>query len=316
MKKIKYSLLFIATAFLASCDKDNGSLSLDDANSEIHPNFPYEETYVSVAPGTAKVLTIEGDTIAILTESSNISLPRHAPIEFEEIDNSNNNFQNTYKTWQVVAFEDSRNADFDYNDLVIHCKILQNKNNTTIEVHPIALGSAKNIELCVEYDGKEYTIAKNARKELFKKDGLGHIEGFINTDKRMSRYKFEKFTQKLTIHDATFGKSINWFIKVDDNCKLYAVSKNLPSENRPYGLIFVNINKPYNYNGTECGLDWFDYPVEGQKIEEVYPYFFDKNKTFKEIYSYKVDGLYYDAIKADENRKASDDCLYAIDKKY
>lgn len=300
MRKILFPILLFG---LFSCSKT----SVEETPIVINKDYPFTELTVDVDKDKAVIVYNGVDTLAVLTEPSTIEVPKFSEITFEEIDNSNNNLGEKYQTWQVIAFEDSRNADFDYNDLVIHTKILQHKNNTQISVHPIALGSTKKIKLGVTIDNKDYILSDNVRKDLFKS-----IVGFINTDVRMKRHKFDKFA----IHNypttrSTMGKSINWFIEVDNKLRLYAVSKYDFTDNRPYGLIFNNINEPYKYNKDVCGLDWFNYPMEGVAIENVYPLFFNKDLSFKEIYSNSVSG-YYPAIIADENRVASDDCLYAI----
>ena len=85
-------------------------------------------------------------------------------------------------TWQVVAFEDSRKGDYDYNDLIIHVSWSIRENSYTIAVQPIALGSSKKIKLGFEkMDGNissvdEVIVAEDCRKDLF--EGK---EGFINT---------------------------------------------------------------------------------------------------------------------------------------
>lgn len=267
--------------------------------------YPLSEQTFEVKKDKATVLMFHTDTLAVLTKTSVVNIPVNSEIQISEIDNTNNNLENKYKLFEVIAFEDSKNADYDYNDLVIHAKIEQKDNNTQISIHPIAMGATKNIALGVNIDNIDYFISHNCRKDLFK-----NKEGFINTCPDKERIKYNNYVVKnFSTKSCTYGKSINWFIEVS-GIRFYAVSKNYSSENRPYGLIFININSGYYYNNTFCGLDWFDYPIESTSIDSVYPDFSNKNKSFKEIYNNKQPG-YYEAIKANGN-VATDDCLYAI----
>lgn len=300
MKKIILVVIFIIS--LTSCIKDINPIMKEDIS-----NYPITELLVTVTPNKASIVKFGVDTLAVLTKTKTIAVPKYSVIDIIEIDNSNNNLEERYKLWETVAFEDSRVGDYDYNDLVIHVLIEQKNNNTQVSIHPIALGSTKNITLGLRVDGIDHYISKDCRKDLF-----NNREGFINTYIFQERVKYEKFAIKnFPLTRSTWGKSLDWFIEVDNGLRLYAVSKNYPTNNRPYGLILIDINNPYKYGYYDCGLDWFDYPSEGIAIEEVYPDFFDKEKTFKLIYSNKHKG-FYPAIVA-EGKYATKECLYAID---
>lgn len=299
--KIKL-ILIIFTIFLTSCVKDINPIIDKDVN-----DYPISELVVTVTPNKASIVKLGTDTLAVLTQTRSIAVPKYSEITITEIDNNNNNLKEKYKLWETIAFEDSKVGDYDYNDLVIHVLIEQKNNNTQVSIHPIALGSTKNITLGLRVDGIDHYLSKDCRKDLFK-----NREGFINTYIFQDRIKYEKFAIKNSpLTKSTWGKSLDWFIEVDNGLRLYAVSKNYPTSNRPYGLILIDINNPYKYGYYDCGLDWFDYPSEGIEIEEVYPDFSNKDRTFKEIYSNKREG-YYPAIVA-EGKYATKECLYAID---
>lgn len=299
MKKL---ILIIFTIFLTSCVKDVNPIIDKDVN-----DYPISELVVTVTPNKASIVKLGTDTLAVLTRTRSIAVPKYSEITITEIDNSNNNLKEKYKLWETVAFEDSKVGDYDYNDLVIHVLIEQKNNNTQVSIHPIALGSTKIITLGLRVDGIDHYLTKDCRKDLF-----NNREGFINTYIFQDRVKYEKFAIKnFPLTKSTWGKSLDWFIEVDNGLRLYAVSKNYPTSNRPYGLILIDINNPYKYGYYDCGLDWFDYPSEGIAIEEVYPDFSNKDRTFKEIYSNKQGG-YYPAIVA-EGKYATKECLYAID---
>lgn len=280
-----------------------------------------ETQHIEVPDGKIALVRYYGDTLAIVTETADIVVPKgiattrseKEPISIEYL-NNNNNFGSKYQIWQVIAFEDSEYGDYDYNDLVIHTRILQNASTTEFCIHPIALGSIKKIKLGVRIKDTDVILFENCREELF--EGL---EGFINTKLEGVRHKYEgtkKFKENIP---CTYGKDVNWFIEVDNGKRLYAVSKNYPSLNSQrmaYGLILMNINDFYTFgNEKTCGGDWFNYPQEKVHINEVYPQFdmlLNSAIPFKTIFS-KQEGRFYPAINADENRVVTaEGCLYAI----
>lgn len=280
-------------------------VKLEIPTSQSTHHNPLSEQKFSVKKNKATVLLFNTDTLAVLTSTDTVNVPVDSEIQISEIDNTNNNLENRYKLFETIAFEDSKDADYDYNDLVIHAKIVQKNNNTQISVQPIAMGATKTIALGINIEGKDYYITKDCRKDLFKGK-----EGFINTNPELDRIKYKDYTIKnFPTTKCTYGKSLNWFIEVS-GLRFYAVSKNYPTPNRPYGLIFIDINPGYYYKGILCGFNWFDYPSENTSIETVYPDFFDQTKTFKEIYNNKNPG-YYKAIKV-INNNVDEDCLYAI----
>ena len=70
----------------------------------------------------------------------------NSPITIENVKNENNYYQGMLNTWQVVAFEDSRKGDYDYNDLIIHVRWSIREYCYTIAFQPIALGSSKKFK--------------------------------------------------------------------------------------------------------------------------------------------------------------------------
>lgn len=277
--------------------------------------------HIEVPEGKIAIVHYYEDTLAILTKTADVVVPKVAqqshssiqPISVEFLEN-NNNLGNAYQIWQVIAFEDSEHGDYDYNDLVIHVRIIQNSWKTEFCIHPIALGSTKTIKLGVRIKDTDVILAENCREELF--EGL---EGFINTDIKGLHHKYEntyKFSENIP---CTYGKDVNWFIEVNNGKRLYAVSKNYPSLNSQrmaYGLIILDINDFYTFgNEKTCGRDWFNYPQEKVHINEVYPQFdllLNSGASFKTIFSKQEEG-FYPAINADENRVVTaEGCLYAI----
>lgn len=277
--------------------------------------------HIDVPEGKVALVRFYEDTLAIVTKTADIVVPKVAkqsrasnnPITIEYLEN-NNNLGTKYQIWQVLAFEDSEYGDYDYNDLVVHIRILQDASSTEFCIHPVALGSIKPIKLGVRIEDKDVILAENCREELF--EGL---EGFINTDVNGLRHKYED-TQKFKAGiPCTYGNDVNWFIEVDNGKRLYAVSQNYPSLNSQhmaYGLVIININDYYTFGAEKtCGGDWFEYPQEKVHINEVYPKFdmlLNSAASFRAIFS-KPEGRFYPAINADENRVVtSEGCLYAI----
>ena len=188
MKKVVYILSCISL-FLSCRGKDVYKAPETDLNLL----KPYEDMEVVVPEGYASIVKLYDDTLAICSYSTTISIPtfrasklgrasENSPITIENVKNENNYYQGVLNTWQVVAFEDSREGDYDYNDLIIHVNWSIRENNYTISVQPVALGSSKKIKLGFEkMDGNissvnEVIVAEDCRKELF--EGR---EGFINT---------------------------------------------------------------------------------------------------------------------------------------
>lgn len=314
MKKIY--LILALFAGLASCEK-KGVYKAPDVENLMVTTLKH----VEVPEGKVAIVRFYEDTLAIVTQTSDIVVPKEAmktrafdnAISIEYLDN-NNNWGNKYQIWQVLAFEDSESGDYDYNDLIVHVRILQHANNTQFAVHPIALGSEKPIRFGVRVGDQDMILAESCRDDLF--EGL---EGFINTEVDGLRHKYEDVKRFSLNTTCTFGKDINWFIEVDGGKRLYAVSKNYPSLNArkmAYGLIIMNINDYYTFgNEKTCGGDWFAYPQEKVRITEVYPDFdllLNSESSFRKIFSNQQEG-YYPAINADENRVVTaEGCLYAI----
>ena len=317
MKKTGYFLGILLG--LMSCNKKELYQAPDVENL-----LPLESRWVEVPEGKVALIRFYEDTLAVVTESADVMIPKanvltksfENAISIEYLEKNNVlDLVRKWKVYQVLAFEDSEQGDYDYNDLVVHVKVEQGGNNTTVYVHPVALGSIKTITFGVEIDGQEVILAEDCRADLF--DGK---KGFINTamDDSGIRYKYTGL-KKTSINIAcNYGCNFNWFIDVDGGKRLYAVSKDYGSFNNEmmvYGLILANIRTVgYRYKGADCGYDWFDYPQEEVHIWEVYPEFNGYMKgvigSFQ-VFSVPEEGKYYPAIVA-AGKDVSEDCLYAV----
>lgn len=188
--------------------------------------------------------------------------------------------------WQVIAFEDSRTGDYDYNDLVLHVKYEVSGKQFLVGLQPIALGSTKKIRLgCdVWQNGKPVRegiiVADDCRTKFF----AGSQDRMVNTyavekDFCVFDYKPYYASNIISLADPTKPVYVNWFIEVDGHTRLYAVSAARPAgmfdaKGRPYGLVFTSTGYNYTQAGIgEVGHDWFNYPRESVSIDTVYPLF-------------------------------------------
>lgn len=317
MKKRKYLWILAFCIGFMSCEKKEVYKA-----PEIENFVAMETKRIEVPEGKLAVVRFYEDTLAIVTETSDIMIPK-ASISSRAFENAvsveylknDNSWGSKYQIWQTIAFEDSEYGDYDYNDLVFHVRILQNAKNTEFAIHPIALGCIKPIKLGVRIGDQDIFLFEDCRTGLF--EGM---TGFINTETSQPMHKFENVYYFKENIPCTYGKGIHWFIEVDGGHRLYAVSKDYPSfnsEKMAYGLIFTNINEPYKFEKENaCGMGWFMYPQETVHINDVYPKFdFFLNSgaaSFRAIFS-KPEGNYYPAINADEKRRVTaEGCLYAI----
>lgn len=285
--------ILAAAALTAACDRQpavapgpyTGDVDMTNVQTTRLLGVEVEEGHIAVVQSGDEV-------IATASQPTVLYVPSHAPVEVRQLTpeefNRTGLEKDTYQLWQVVAFEDSRRGDYDYNDLVVHVKYESRRSNwypdtqvVRVAVHPVALGSTKPIALGYDvYAGaqkvKTEMVASDCRKELF-----GGMEGMLNTLKR--NFTCDRFVYKNSEQDPILcpkGQpiSINWFIVVDGDVKLHALStvhtaSMIDPQNRPYGLVTTRTGYQYTQDGGVVGLDWFNYPKENVAIDEVYPDF-------------------------------------------
>jgi hypothetical protein len=242
------------------------------------------------------IVTSDLDTIAITAIAQTVVVNKFAPVKIEyrsveEFPDYKNGGISRYN--QTLAFEDTKKGDQDYNDLIVYV----NQENgwdgkgykIKLKVTPIALGSTIPISFGFDdYDGDEYVIATDCRKELFKSD-----KGFINTVKNGNIKSYK------TIHTKTYQmKSTDWkytklnfWIKASGN-KLYIATASHSEEEIDYNSMIGTHNKPYGLSIP----DFFEYPAETKSIYNTYP---DFDKWIKGDLNdfrntgYNLDNLYY-----------------------
>lgn len=277
------SLLFVAIA----CNRNIPETNPDDPITI--KRLTTSETFnVPVKDGFTTYVTIGSDTLCITNKETSILVPKgitklksgESQLNISYVEGTDP-LAGTMKKWQTIAFEDSPSGDYDYNDIVIHCSYQMKGSRFGIGVHPIALGSTKNIALCykifVNNELKFEDVAcSNCRTTLF--DGK---ENFINTatipNFHTNYFKFHKVIEDI---GTTISSEISviWYIVVDSGLKLFSVNDKygcLDKNGRPYGLIITDTGNSYyqDERNPNIGTNWFAYPFEGINIEQAYPGF-------------------------------------------
>ena len=296
-KSMKKNLFLLCLMILSiSCIKEKNMGSKTSPQDIDVNHFITSESYeVPVREGHVTVVKCSGVTIAEANTPMTIWVPKQSRAKTGSIstsfvpDNQYPNFtENKSQMFQVICFEDSKNADYDYNDLVIHVRYQTKGSIFAFGVQPVALGSTKPIKLgCVVYKGEKQVfkglitpVGADCRSQYFKSQ-----EGFINTVGTTSNQKGEKNGYLgSTIRNWDISKMegsglmrVEWYIEVDGGTELYAISTDYLSQSfdkngLPYGLVITTTGSEYTAEeGYVCGYDWFNYPKEAKHIKDVYP---------------------------------------------
>lgn len=304
----KMFLYVMLLLIMSSCEKnlfeDNG----DYSNLE---NFVTTRSEVFYAENPSIAL-VGIDTLAWFQGEVNLSVPHNASIVIEEYDysvNLTNPNGNSSRIWQVIAFEDSKDGDYDYNDLIIHTRFDANKETISLLIHPIAYGASKKINLgFIIYNHKKEKVGDgyidNVKEKLF----LNKTEDFINT----YDYKYNYYNTALTYKfnstsNGTGNYNIVWYIDVEKD-RLYAVNKSIEgqmfdTDGYPFGLVITKCNNGYDDDrySESVGYSWFKFPLEKVNINECYN--FDKWKKGNWDFTLKKGAKVFDISKRlDGNR--------------
>lgn len=308
---MKRLVFFIAAAgMLAACKHDPVEGIPQTGNLDMNNVVTTRTLSVPVETGRVAVVRSGGQVLATADSPAEVLVPKDAPIEIRQLTPEEFNLTglevNTSRLWQVIAFEDSRHGDYDYNDLVIHVKYESRKSNwyentqvVRVAVHPVALGSTKTIALGYDvYAGTEKVksemVTQDCRATLF-----GGRTGMLNT--LTKNFDCDYFVYKNSTDDpilcpAGRAVAVNWFIIVDGGVRLNALStvyttSLVNADNRPYGIVTTHTGYQYTQEDQGIvGLDWFNYPKENVSIDKVYPEFGrwlvgEYTGTFQSMYS-------------------------------
>ena len=272
MKKIFPAL--IVTLLASACVHDKEVFTgIDERLSYCEAFVDYD---VPVKAGFTTIVTYEKDTLAVANEPMTIKVPKGSISPTRSGSSLNIDYDvlqdvpSYSHQFQAVMFEDSKDGDYDYNDLVLHVEntFTHEKGSVfqTVTIQPIALGGLKDIKLgCILADNSERMIAESVRGELFEGE-----EGFINTenDKESVRYKMRTIVDRYKVPKKS--KTVAFFIEVEGK-RLYAVTSDhkyadydmFNKEGMPYGLV----------TGEARGR--FEYAQERTPIYDVYDRFKD-----------------------------------------
>lgn len=198
---MKTNYLFIIALLVTSCvTAPDGVLETPSPTPQnkpvqIDPKFELTTTYaVEVRDGYVTRVSYGDEILAFTDVAMTIDVPKaaltttragavllveHIPYsELPEFEKGTG----VSESANVLLFEDSRNADFDYNDLVLYIKhrLYVNKGQRLFDVFvkPIALGAAKDIKFgYIDANDKEVVYLTND----VRKDYFGGQDGMINT---------------------------------------------------------------------------------------------------------------------------------------
>ncbi len=240
MKNLTFLLLFILFFFTSCIDITDLGKNSSTTKPEfiIDENLLLDEDFlVDVIPGHFTIVTYNDDTLAITGEQIKISVPKmtatksESGLKQEFIEYSNlGNFSPEWglvRGSHILMFEDSKNADFDYNDFIAFVKHDIYKNDDkyyiSISVKPIAMGATKNIMFGYEdNNGEERILSNNIRRDYF-----GNSSDMVNTSKQRT---FKAPIETITNPDNSKDGWYTYFPTEDDYLSgligSYKISKN------------------------------------------------------------------------------------------
>lgn len=324
MKKV-FMLLSVALFAIACVDKNDEATLKDSQKINLNHAITTKEYTIPVQAGMLTVVRGEDNNIIAIDSVANQILvptegtlkvsyvaPNHLTQFLDSLNvdattgDANHAFTSagTYSLWQTIAFEDLVIGDYDYNDLIIHCRYQMKSKELRIGIQPIALGGTLRLRLgCDIYKGNTpiktgIIVADNCRQNMFNGQG-----GYLNTQthnfentvtgghmmKKVVKYLFSD-----TEMNNTGAISVNWYIEVFDRTgstvtnRFNAISTHyvdnnmLDANSNPYGLVITHTGKvdtQYGQTNYYSGHDWFNYPLEKTKIYTVYTSWLNWLKT-------------------------------------
>ena len=289
MNKILTSILYLVCGlfivlFCSCVNSDAPTTDYKEVNKNLDSYLQTKTVDITVPDGQTAVVTVGGDTLSVTDVAKKVLVPKSIKPDVTYVD-AKNKLQNKDSYWEVIAFEDSKKGDYDYNDLVIHVKYtLTSDGKFFLGIQPVAYGATKQIDLGYEiYDNKTNEMlasgyVTNTRKALFLD---GSDSGFINTSRYQRHYDGYTYSIDKQFSEKNLSSlSVVWYIMVDNNQIIYALNK-VNAENvdlfnntgYPYSLVLSGLNngKKYTQPGFgNCGHDWFQFPLETIDIRSCY----------------------------------------------
>lgn len=204
---------------------------------------------VPVVDGYITTVSYNGLILARTSKAMNIKVPKQAVAtsrgEELNVTYSEGQAAESYTNlWQTVMFEDSRNGDSDYNDIIVHANYVTSGNKLTVGVQPIALGSSKSIKIGFMWnkgaESGDVVVAENCRQDLF--EGKA---GFINTIHYDKHYSGFAKTVEVTLPDNTDALGITWYIETSGAGRLYTANnyeyKCIDNHGFPFGFALTTV---------------------------------------------------------------------------
>ncbi|MDD4820187.1 MAG: LruC domain-containing protein [Flavobacteriales bacterium] len=284
---MKNIFFVIITAMLAvSCVKTNSDTT--KVKTDISAIESFTSYSVPVKDGMTTIVTTGEDTLAVTSSQMMISVPKTADLKVKYTSEDIYSHFSYGEYWQYLSFEDTKKGDYDYNDIVLHARvrndrILMNDGvfhyKHSVSVQPVALGSAVKISLGILY--KKYATDANVSEAILVEDcratlfnGVAYFP--INTDKSTAAVRISsKLTKFFEIVNDSQEFPVVWFIEAG-GVRLYAASTNFSSNTN---MEMLN-EDGYPY-GISMTTKW-DYPTEKCNITKAYPGFEKWLKTGKE----------------------------------
>lgn len=258
---------------------------------------------IPVQAGKAAIVTLGDDTLAVTREAMTARVPRYALQQgLIKVTYSDEEIYARFASmeyWQYLGFEDTRSADYDYNDIVFHVRLRCDKIygqemwNNSIDIQPVALGSSTPIKIGILYTETaggapvSKILVEDARKELFNGDPRFPINTDPNKEIKQVSRKLTNFFR----NTSSIPLRVVWFIEAN-GVRLYAATsagdKNslemVSKDGLPYGLSMTR--------------KW-EYPIEKASIDKAYPGFRQWLKTGDEttLFSGKNDTYAFPACR-------------------
>ena len=289
MKTVR-PLLFLCCAVLAvSCvDKVKTDINRGVDIAALESMTDYE---VPVKEGFTTVVSLAGEQLAVTRRPLTISVPAYAVtrsggLEVSYTDEDIFGEFGHVSYWNYLSFEDTRNGDCDYNDVVLHCRVRSDVPwnysgkemcKHIVSVQPVALGGSATVGFGFLYRDddnvvREFIVSDDIRRDLFNGD-----RSFpINTDLAKPTKKVSNILTPVlecSTRQATFP--VVWFIQNGAD-RLYAVSTNFDADRK-----FNMINEEGVPYGIVLTTKWC-YPVEKCNIRDAYPNFDEWLRTGNE----------------------------------
>ncbi len=253
MKRKNLLAVICASLLMSSCVNDS---DMSPTDKETNPDkittaenlISTKDFEVPVVEGYITTVSYKGLLLARTSTPLTIKVPKQSiarGVDDLEIVYSEGQAAQSYSNlWQTVLFEDSKKGDFDYNDLIFHANYQITGNKMTISLHPIALGSTKDIKLGFIWKQGGATgnvvVAENCRENLF-----GGMTDFINTYKYDKHFDSYAAVETIDLPSASESVSIEWYIVVDKNVTIYAVNQSgnncLDGNFMPFGFALTTV---------------------------------------------------------------------------